>query len=85
MIDDDFYVIFNGHHEPLKFKLPPKKYGTQWSKVIDTTTGHIGENGKVYSAGKMLDVGPRSIVLLHSETEKQPKIAEMARKAGAPI
>ncbi|MBJ6119186.1 glycogen debranching protein GlgX [Pontibacter sp. BT310] len=85
MIDDDFYVIFNAHHEPLKYKLPSEKYGTKWIKVIDTTTGQVGENGKAYSAGKMLEVGPRSIILLHSKTEKKPKVAEMARKSGAPI
>jgi isoamylase len=85
MIDDDFYVIFNAHHEPMKFKLPSEKYGTEWSKVIDTTTGQVGENGKVYKAGKLLEVGARSIVLLHSETEKKPKVAAMAHKAGDPI
>ncbi|MER2999615.1 glycogen debranching protein GlgX [Pontibacter populi] len=85
IMDDDFYVIFNAHHDLLKFKLPPEKYGAQWSKVIDTTTGHVGENGKSYKAGKMVEVGGRSVVLLHSETVKKPKVAARARKAGEPI
>ncbi|NDK57491.1 glycogen debranching protein GlgX [Pontibacter fetidus] len=85
MIDDDFFVIFNAHHEPLKFRLPAEKYGTKWSKVIDTTTGQVGVNGKVYSAGKLLEVGARAVVLLHSQTQKKPKVAELAHKASEPI
>src|SRR5690606_16853888 len=27
--DDNFYVIFNAHHEPLKYSLPSKKYGEE--------------------------------------------------------
>ncbi|MBB6611829.1 glycogen debranching protein GlgX [Pontibacter sp. Tf4] len=80
IMDDDFYVIFNAHHEALKYKLPPKKYGTQWSKLIDTTTGHVNGNDKLYSAGKTIVVGPRSVVLLHSQTKKLPKVAAQAHK-----
>jgi len=82
IMDDDFFVIFNAHHDTLKFKLPPKKYGLHWSKLIDTTTGHIDGNGKVYTAGKTIEVGGRSVVLLHSETEKKPKVAALAHKEG---
>ncbi|MEJ8756947.1 glycogen debranching protein GlgX [Pontibacter sp. H259] len=85
IIDDDFYVIFNAHHDPIKFKLPPKKYGTQWTKLIDTTTGKVEEEGKMYSAGKTIEVGGRSVVLLHSETVKNPKVAALARKEGDTI
>ncbi|MBC5774776.1 glycogen debranching protein GlgX [Pontibacter sp. KCTC 32443] len=85
IMDDDFFIIFNAHHDPIKFKLPPKKYGAQWSKVIDTVTGHFNENGKLYSAGRMIEVGARSVVLLHSETVKKPKVAALARKEGAAI
>ena len=85
MIDDDFYVIFNAHHEPIKFKLPSEKYGTKWSKVVDTTTGQVGENGKIYKAEKLFEVGARSIVLLHSETKKKPNVAELALKTSDPI
>ncbi|NEM97589.1 glycogen debranching protein GlgX [Pontibacter burrus] len=82
ILDDDFYVIFNAYHEPLKFKLPPEKYGSKWVKLIDTTTGQVGEEGKVYAAGKTLEVGGRSVVLLHSKTEKKPKVAARAHKEG---
>ncbi len=80
IIDDDFYVIFNAHYDSLKFKLPPKKYGTRWSKIIDTATGHFDKNGETYGASKSLEVVGRSIVVLHSKTVNQPKLAEQALK-----
>ena len=82
IIDDDFYVIFNAHYDPLKFKLPPKKYGTNWSKIIDTATGHFGKNGEKYGAGKSLEVVGRSIVVLHSKTVNKPKVAAQAIEEG---
>lgn len=39
VVDDSFYVIFNAHHEPLDFKLPPAKYGRTWEFVLNTATG----------------------------------------------
>lgn len=39
VVDDSFYVIFNAHHEPLEFKLPPAKYGRSWEFVLNTATG----------------------------------------------
>ncbi|MBL7841815.1 MAG: glycogen debranching protein GlgX [Cyclobacteriaceae bacterium] len=39
VVDDSFYLIFNAHHEPLDFKLPPSKYGKKWEMVLNTATG----------------------------------------------
>ncbi|KAA9345585.1 glycogen debranching protein GlgX [Adhaeribacter soli] len=65
IMDDSFYVIFNAHHDPLNYKLPPKKYGDVWTKILDTGTGEVGEEGKEYHAGKTIKVLGRSVVLLH--------------------
>lgn len=64
IIDDNFYIIFNAHHEPLDFKLPGKRYGSTWFKVIDTGTGGIGEELNTYSAKDSVTVDSRSIVVL---------------------
>ena len=64
IIDDSFYVIFNAHHEPISFKLPPKKYGSQWNKVLDTSEDRVDEKDGTYSAGETIKVDGRSIVLL---------------------
>jgi glycogen operon protein len=62
--DDSFYIIFNAHHEPLNFKLPSKKYGTNWLKVIDTNISVVSDNAETYSAKESITVDSRSIVVL---------------------
>jgi isoamylase len=64
IIDDSFYVIFNAHHEPVSFKLPPKKYGQQWNKVLDTSENRVDEESDSYLAGETVKINGRSIVLL---------------------
>lgn len=63
--DDDFYIIFNAHHEPLQFKLPNGKYGKSWIKVLDTTESSINQKEvEVIEPEKNITVEGRSIVLL---------------------
>ena len=68
IIDDSFYLIFNAHHEPIQFKLPPKKYGTQWNKVLDTSEDRVDEVSDTYMAGTTIEIAGRSIVLLEHPT-----------------
>jgi isoamylase len=35
--DDSFYLLFNAHHEPIPFRLPPEHWGEQWEPVLDTS------------------------------------------------
>ncbi|HZF63293.1 MAG TPA: glycogen debranching protein GlgX [Chitinophagaceae bacterium] len=69
--DDSFYVIFNAHYEALDFFMPPKKYGPQWIKILDTADGLIAEKGDVYKASESLRVESRSTVLLQQPLEKK--------------
>jgi glycogen operon protein len=64
IIDDSFYIVFNAHHEPLNFKLPSRKYGTNWIKVIDTNTSVVSDNSETYNAKESITVESRSIVVL---------------------
>ncbi len=71
--DDSFFLLFNAHHEPLKFTLPEAKYGKQWTKIIDTNNTCTDET-KQYSFESDLEVGGRSVIILHhpiSETVKK--------------
>ena len=62
IVDDSFLVVFNAHHEPLEFVLPPERFGDRWVKVLDTYDSFTeGEQGK---AGGPITVGSRSLVLL---------------------
>jgi len=64
IIDDSFYIIFNAHHEPLTYCLPPEKYGSQWTKILDTSQDFIGEETGTFEAGDPMEINSRSIVLL---------------------
>lgn len=64
MIDDNFYVIFNAHHEPLEYKLPVTEYAKDWQVVLDTCGDYIEDKDK-HTAGDKITVDGRSIVVLH--------------------
>ena len=72
ILDDNFYLIFNAHHEPLDYKLPEKKYGESWSIELDTSKKKP-ETGQKYKASEVLKVEARSVMLLKSPLQKQAK------------
>lgn len=61
--DDNFYIIFNAHHESINYKLPSEKYGQKWQKVIDTEYAEITDE-QIYTAETELPVAARSTVVL---------------------
>ncbi|MCD9017842.1 glycogen debranching protein GlgX [Parachryseolinea silvisoli] len=63
IVDDSFYVIFNAHHEPVEFKLPPAKYGKDWVQVLNTVDSKIGARSK-HAPDESIQVESRSIMLL---------------------
>ena len=65
IVDDSFYILFNGHEGSLDFKLPVSKYGKAWKKVWDTANPADG-NGTEYAPDGIYTAGDRSIVLLTS-------------------
>ncbi|HRO41649.1 MAG TPA: glycogen debranching protein GlgX [Flavipsychrobacter sp.] len=66
--DDSFYVIFNAHYGSIECKLPAKKYGDNWTRVLDTAQNLIEEdNNETYKADDLVIVKSRSIAVF-----KQP-------------
>jgi glycogen operon protein len=61
--DDSFLLLFNAHHEPIAFTMPPASFGERWSVVVDTTA-EIGERRAEAGAGESLDVPARSLLVL---------------------
>ena len=74
-VDNSFYLMFNAHYEGLDFKLPKRKYGYRWLKVIDTHENLFTDEGQVFKYGESIHVNSRSIVLLMN-----PNIGSHARK-----
>ncbi|TMI82279.1 MAG: glycogen debranching protein GlgX [Bacteroidetes bacterium] len=65
IVDDNFYLIFNAHSEPVEYKLPTRRYGAQWIKVIDTNTNFVAEEeGERYRAAAKITVEGFSVVVL---------------------
>ncbi|MFN2368476.1 MAG: glycogen debranching enzyme, partial [Desulfurivibrionaceae bacterium] len=61
--DDNFYLIFNAHHEPLDFILPGPNWGERWLKELDTASGWLEEEEPL-GAGERIEVTARSLVVL---------------------
>lgn len=67
--DDNFYLIFNAHFDPLKFVFPDAAYGDEWIKIIDTAHNKEQEEGMVYKHGTSITVEGRSVIVLqHKNT-----------------
>lgn len=70
VIDDNFYIIFNAHHEPLDYKLPENKYSIDWQVLVDTSKPVFNSTDKVYKAGEVIHVEGRSVILLQHQLIK---------------
>ena len=71
--DDSFYVIFNAHHEPLPFTLPPQQFGGPWTRVLDTASDappelRQGRRGQLSEPGAQVEVQARSVVVFRAPT-----------------
>jgi glycogen operon protein len=59
--DDNFYLIFNAHDEPLEYIIPPKLRERSWAKILDTSDDAI-ENEHLDH--ERITIQGRSVVLL---------------------
>jgi glycogen operon protein len=61
--DDNFYLIFNAHHQPLTFSLPGPDWGDRWVKDLDTGIGWV-EKEELLKAGSRIKVEAHSLLVL---------------------
>ncbi len=64
--DDNFLILFNGHHEAVEFTLPEEMWGRTWRRELDTATGWIEEED-VLHGGQKIALEARSLVVLRHE------------------
>ncbi|GAA1261750.1 glycogen debranching protein GlgX [Sphaerisporangium rubeum] len=62
IVDDSFLLMFNAHHETIRYTLP-KVYGDLWVPEIDTAAP-IAVDTEVYRAGEQVPVAGRSVRVL---------------------
>ena len=64
LVDDDLFLLLNGHHEPVPFCLPPEKENNTWTVVVDTATGEVNGGERTIIAGETFEMPARSLLLL---------------------
>jgi glycogen operon protein len=62
--DDSFLLLFNGHYEPIEFKLPTRRFGARWRLVLSTAEPDVEDGSRSYPARAAVPVESRSIVVL---------------------
>jgi glycogen operon protein len=67
IIDDSFYLLFNSHLEPVSFTLPPREWGRDWVKVLDTSEELPKEGERKYRASRKVQVQSHSLVVMRRE------------------
>ncbi len=66
IVDDDFYILINAHHEGMKFVIPEPVAKRSWVKILDTATQPAFELDEAVQDGGVL-LAARSLALLRYE------------------
>ena len=63
--DESFFLLFNGHHEPISFTLPDLGAGERWQVEIDTAAPMLGDvEPQSAKTGEPLEMEARSVQVL---------------------
>jgi isoamylase len=68
VLDDSFLILFNAHHEPLPFTLPPAEWGARWCVVVDSDLATPPEDTEPLEAGTTREVEGYGVVVLQEVT-----------------
>jgi isoamylase len=79
--DVNFIVYFNSNPEPVKYKLPPARYGRQWEEILDTAGRH--SDGQIRKARSAITLEGKSTVVLraYEAPEEEPDASVAASVA----
>jgi glycogen operon protein len=62
VVDRSFLILFNAHHEPCEFTLPPRRFGRHWEVVLSTADPDAPPDR--HDARTAVTVEARSLLLL---------------------
>jgi len=65
IVDDSYCILFNAHHEALKFTLPTGPWGDRWATIIDTcqSVPEFREREQIH-AGQQVQLQAHSMMVL---------------------
>jgi isoamylase len=66
LVDDSFLLLFNAHHENLKFTIPRASYGGAWEVLLDTSAPYVDDVPLVKAGGSLL-VDARTLLVLRRD------------------
>ena len=70
VVDDDFLLLINAHHESIPFQIPGFHGRMRWKIAIDTSDPEREGPGKHYACGSIFTLAGRSLVLLQQSFPK---------------
>jgi isoamylase len=59
--DDSFYLMFNAHHEPTRFRFPQARWGQHWQLVMDTKNGFAAKRPTPRAARTFVELDSRML------------------------
>ena len=62
VVDDSFVVLLNATPDAVAFRLPPGRFGLEWT--LELTTADPGAGGDHFAGRSTVDIPARSLVLL---------------------
>jgi isoamylase len=62
--DESFLILFNSHHEPVRFLLPPRRFGQRWKLELSTAEPEAEEGERSFTARAEVTIEGRSILIL---------------------
>jgi glycogen operon protein len=65
--DDSFLLLFNASPEEVVFHLPNRRFGGQWSLMLDTADPDARAGSLTVAAGEPVAVTSRSLVMLRRD------------------
>jgi glycogen operon protein len=66
ILDDDFIVLINAHHEPMTFQIPAEHAARHWLKIIDTAAATPERRRQAVDGGQ-IEVAGRGMIVLQKE------------------
>lgn len=64
IVDDCFYIVFNGHHGPMQFRIPAALGEEPWTRVLDTAKRKRKLDVRPCRPGSKIQVDGRSLRVL---------------------
>ena len=62
--DDSFFLMFNSYRESMEFKLPPKKWGREWTVMLDTADATASARAQSHQFEERVHVAGHAMVVL---------------------